>query len=506
MGDPDDLSAQPMGPVNGHTVRSALLTGDLRFRPTIKSNDREATRYLSAATQVDLGYARKVVTRVISEPFRALAPTFGVDIPVVARWALKAVRTRARRDFLLAATLAMMLLLLAAAIFDAWILLSLPVLLAAAWVTVSWEHWERIHNTVTQKMLRDRFDPGSAPSPTDAAVRGRLEEVEKRREGNLVVFSGHSAFVGSGKTRRYQRILLDVSRGVEGEDDVPSEPDPFTSQEVHAAIVQAFGCENGLARSLPHIKVYERLFVNGLHNQYNNRLLPDPFKPPPTSVAPELLTAAAQHPTPEARAYVCVEMPGWHGQLVVTLFIRAVHTGESLYIDWTFRILPPLRDDFLYIDRFFEMSQHRQVRRSLRAGLRETLPALIRSPHEVLRIWRRPKVELRKRSRQTRAIARGYVFDYGARRSIREEACGTGRQHYFLARDETMYMLLAEQTLTRAIATFLKDHHVSLGQLEAQVKLIFDNSINIGSIENSTGVTVGNDSSTNVNTAPKGEK
>jgi hypothetical protein len=199
-------------------------------------------------------------------------------------------------------------------------------------------------------------------------------------------------------------------------------------------------------------------------------------------------------------------MPGWHGQLVVTLFIRAVHTGESLYIDWTFRILPPLRDEFLIIDRFFELSRCRQVGESLRFGLRETAPALLRSPHEVLKILRRPNAERRYQLRQARAISRGYVFDYGALRSIREDACGTGRQHYFLARDEKMYMLLAEQTLTRAIGVFLKEHNVDLGQFKEQVKIIFDNSIKVGNISNSTGVAVGSGASTNVNKPSKGAK
>ena len=67
-------------------------------------------------------------------------------------------------------------------------------------------------------------------------------------------------------------------------------------------------------------------------------------------------------------------------------------------------------------------------------------------------------------------------------------------------------MLLAQQTLTRAVEIFLKDHNVSLGQFTEQVKVIFDNSIKVGDIKNSTGVTIGDNSSTNVNDSPKGAK
>jgi hypothetical protein len=454
---------------------------------------------------VNIPYAKVVVSKVMNEPFRALAPTFGVDVPVVVRWALKALRTRAARDYFLLASFALAALS-AVPLFWPQGLISFPAALAVAWLVVSWETWERRHNVVARKMLRDRFDPDAAPIPRPGAECDRLAEVARRRDGNLVVFSGHSAFIGSGERIGYQRILLDVSRGMEAKDGTPMKPDRFTSQDLHTAIVLAFGCQAGLAKSLTNIRVYERLFVNGLHIQSDPRLLPDRLQPPPSSVDRDLLVAAALHPTPEARTYVCIEMPGWEGQLVVTMFIRAVHTGESLYIDWTFRVLPPLKGDFLLIDQLHEQSRCRQLRTALQLSVRETFPALFLSPCNVYRSWRQPHKAQRQENRQARAIRNGYVFDYGAQKSIRELACGTQRRHYFLARDENMYVLLAQQTLTRAVEVFLSDHNVDLGQYNDQVKLIFDNSIKVGNISDSSGVNIGNNSSATVNKPSKGEQ
>jgi hypothetical protein len=493
--DPPEITADPANKATPTGIRS-------------DSPDREATRYLSAATQVDVRYAERVVTRIINEPFKSLAPTFGVDVPVVARWALKALRTRALRDQVLASIFVLIILVSALSFLWLQILIALPVVIFIAWQAVSLERLECIH-ILAQKMLRDRFDSDHAPPAHRERDRMRLNEVEKRRDGNLVVFSGHSAFIGSGERLYYQRILLDVSRGREDEDGTRAKPEEFTSHDLHKAIIHAFGCEAGLARSLANIKVYERLFVNGLHVQGNDQLLPDPLRPPPTSVDENLLTTATLHPTPEARAYVCVEMPGWKGQLVVTQFIRAVHTGDSLYIDWTFQVLPPLKDKFLQIDRLYEASRYYQVSVSLLFGLRKTVPALLGSPFEVVRTWRLSRTARRHQARNAHAIRRGYVFDYGAQRSIREDACGTRRRHYFLARDETMYLLLAQQTLTRAVRIFLEDHNVDLGQFDEQVKIIFDNSIKVGNISNSSGVTIGdnnNNSSSNGNDSSKGEK
>jgi hypothetical protein len=506
MANTHEISGPPEHPVNGAKVPANPLAKEILTQTRQKSTDRDATRYLSAATQISITYAERVVARVMNEPFRALAPTYGVDVAVVTRWALKALRTRALRDNILAAICLLVIPVLALPFF--WLpgLFLFPVVFIAAWQVVSWEHWQRFFTNVTQRMLRDRFDPSEAPVPHRESDRTRLTEVTRRRDGNLVVFSGHSAFIGSGTKQGYQRILLDVSRGKETDDGTPREPDDFTSEDLHKAIVRAFDHKTGLGRSLANIRVYERLFVNGLHIQEYDGLLLDPLRPPPASVDEEVLVAATLHPTPEARTYVCVEMPGWQGQLVVTLFIRAVHTGESLYIDWTFQVLPPLKDRFLIIDQFYERSRSRQFRISLWLGLRTTIPELLKSPYRVLRTWRRPHIARRHQSQQSRAIERGFVFDYGAQRSIREDACGTQRRHYFLARDEKMYMLLAQQTLTRAIELFLKEHNVDLGQFSEQVKIIFDNSIKVGDISNSTGVTIGDNSSTKVNGSSEGAK
>ena len=305
-----------------------------------------------------------------------------------------------------------------------------------------------------------------------------------------------------------RRILLDIGSRKEANGDSDKQPEKFTSHDLHTAIVAAFNREHGLGKSLDNIRAYERLFVNGLHVQNNRHLLPDPLRPPPTAVDSALLHAAAVNPSPEARTYVCVEMPGWQGQLVVTLFIRAVYAGKSLYVEWAFRVLPPIRSEFLRIDNLYEFPGYLQLKDSLVSGLRALVPALLGSPIRAYNSWRRPRVAKRHQLRHSYAIKRGYVFDYGARQSIREDASGNQRQHYFLARDETMYVLLAQQTLMQAVGDFLSEHGVDLGQFNDQVKVIFEQSINynIGDITDSSGIVIGNNSSATVGESPKGPK
>jgi hypothetical protein len=497
---------------NGHELTTGFLAsyalGGAVGQGGREAADREATRYLAAATQIDVDYARSVVDRVVHEQLRALAPNFGVNVEVVVRWAMRALRTRATRDYSLTAILALQCLCIVVLIlWWRWAWAVFLLLAAAAWLVTSWDYHERIHSTVVQKMLRCRFKLDDAPPPPRQADRERLLAIAGRRDGNLVVFSGHSAFIGSGELVYRRRLLLDIS-GRKESDGKQERPVEFTSHDLHAAILAAFGRENGLGKSLDNISAYERLFVNGLHIQNDAQLLPNRLQAPPMSVDSTLLEIAAVNPSPEGRTYVCVEMPGWQGQLVVTLFIRAVYAGKSLYVEWAFRVLPPIRKEFLGVDALYELPGYQQLGDSLAAGFLALVPALLGSPVHALRSWHRPRAAKRARSRNLNAIDRGYVFDYGARRSIREDASGSQRQHYFLARDETMYVLLAQQTLIRTVGDFLDDHGIDLGQFKEQVKVIFEQSINynIGDISGSSGIVIGDNSSATVGAPPKGQQ
>ena len=495
-------------PVNGHTLSSDFLNPEPAAADGGKDSkvaaDREATRYLSAATQIDIDYAKTVVDRVFNEQLKALAPTFGVDVPVVAKWAMKALHTRAVRDYTLSAVLVLeFMFILVLILWWPWAWVPSLILLICAWLIVAWDHDERINKVVIGRLLHDRFSPADAPAPPREVDLDRLRIVARRREGNLVVFSGHDAFIGSGKPMYRRRLLLDVS--AKKDDEASGKPSEFTSHDLLAAIAAAFDRKRGLGKTLDNIRVHERLFINGLHVQGDPRLLPDKLRPPLGSVDADVLREAALNPSPAARTYVCVEMPGWQGQLVVTLFIRAVYAGKSLFVEWTFRVLPPIREKFRQIDEWYERPRYLQVNASLGSGLRSLVPALFSSPVHSYRLWSGPWRAQRKQDRSAAKITRGYVFDYGARRSIREDASGSQRQHYFLARDESMYVLLAQQTLMQTVGELLREHGVDLGQFEAQVKVIFDQSINynVGDISGSTGIAIGQNSSARVGEPPQ---
>jgi hypothetical protein len=433
--------------------------------------DREATRYLAAETQYYIPFAQKVVDRVISQKYRALAPSYGVDVVVVAKWALSSLRVRAKRDRYLALTLVAGLVFVAAfaASWPWGVIIALLLTMTVAWGIVVRESIARV-DCINTQMLRGQFDPASAPEPADQQQSERLAMVSKHRSGNLVVFKGTDAFVGSGPAISTEHVVIDVSRGKPSSSGKKNlKPAKFSNEDVHAAIMSGMK-DIGLI----DLHVAERLFVNGKHVHDNANILPKPKEPPASWVDYTVLKQASLHPTPDARVYVCVEMPSWQGQLVVTLFVRAVHIGGSLYIEWRFHVLRPVWRHLQDIDNIWQQPRQSLVRARCRASTSETLPALLMAVPAILHNHRVRANARKKQKRQEYAIDHGQVFDYGADRGIREEAAGLSSQHYFLSRDEVMFVLLAQERLTRILGKFLDKKNVATDQFDSQVSVIFE--------------------------------
>jgi hypothetical protein len=480
----------PLPPLSGNGHRSPAVADGLHYYSP-HDNDRETTRYLSAATQIDLDYARKVVRRVVHEPYRALAPAYGADVTVVARWALDSLRRLARRDALLALTLVvggvlcwLLYSLIPLELF--WTSIGALLTLITAFIIVVHEHWVRWHKVLGKQMLWDSFDVTAAPMPSAPRVNRRLTAVGERRDGNLVVFREHAAFAGSGRKLGREQLVIDVSRGKEAEDGSATEPGQFTNSDVHAALLKAAN-----ALGLRDMHVGERIFVNGRHVRGNRELQRQPLESPFSSVSNELVRSATEHPTPDARTYVCAAIRGWQGQLMVTMFARAVHTGGWLYVEYSFYLLLPIQSKYMEVDLLHKEPLIQSLRRAAIWGVRRTIPALILSPftfanQAVERLaWRADE------GVQRYCIRRGQAFDYGARPSIREDASGGSRQHYFLARDETMYLLLLQKSLLREMENFLDEHNIASDEFRDQAKIIIDASnknysFHVGAVSQST--------------------
>jgi hypothetical protein len=459
-------------------LEPAAEPGDMPdgFSDSLSETDWETTRYLAVSTQQDLRYARFVVSQIIGEPFRAVAPAAGADVVVVTRWALAALRRRAWRDAVLTGLLATGLV---ASVWG-WTWIPVAVIAALAICVIAYEQWVRDVKVLARLMLRGRFRARHAPSSPSQRVEDRLAVVQQQQNGNLVVFRGRSAFIGSGQEVLHNRIVVNVARGKKGKGGKRQNPIPFSTLDLHQALETALK-----TMDFPELRVGQQLHVNGEHVAADPRLLPEPLGPPAADAPHGLLAEGCLRPTPEARTYVCAEISGWKGQLVVSLFTRAVQVHGSLQVEWTFYGLPPLNTNLLLIDQHYEPRRMKQFARAAGSGLLHFVPDLLWSPVTFARYAISPLADRRRIRNQSYRIRHGYVFNYGSPRSIREDAMSHRRQHDFVVGDELTFILLARHTMLRALRKYLKAHKVDMKQFSDQEQTIIKriNKYSVGKVK-----------------------
>ena len=209
--------------------------------------------------------------------------------------------------------------------------------------------------------------------------------------------------------------MINVALGKKRKGGKRQKPIAFTIPELHEALEAALR-----DMGFPELRVGERLFVNGEHVSADSRLLPDQFGPPSADAPPDLLERGCVHPTPEARTYLCAEIGGWKGQLVVSLFARAVQGNGSLQVEWLFNVLPPLHSGLLQVDQHYEQRRIKQFTKATAIGISWFIPELISAPVTFARYAAVPLADKIRERKGAYRIRNGYVFNYGSPRSIRE--------------------------------------------------------------------------------------
>jgi hypothetical protein len=292
------------------------------FRQADDAAQTETTRYLCAAVHIDDKFCTHVVNEVVDQPYRAVCPSYGVDLVAVAKHALLAQRRRMLRDIVLTGLLFLWAIVLLTALpgdrpTDDWSWFPWGISAAVAlatWLVVGVElYWQR-YVVLAQRLSQAAPQPIDIPPPFSRRLRARLESIARVQGGNVLIFSGYEPFIGSGARLGHWAFAIDVGKGaIDSETGTGKVPTPFTAGDLYDALTT-----NIAALGLPGLRIGERLFVNGRDAWRFRELLPSRQAPPTGQASPKLLRKLLELNRGSARTYLCFEVTGWRGQLVVT--------------------------------------------------------------------------------------------------------------------------------------------------------------------------------------------
>lgn len=427
----------------------------------------DATRYLCAAVELDSVLAERVIREIVDEEFKAPPSSPGVDLIRVLQHALAARGRQLVRDVTLTLLLFVLLVFIAVGL---GVILTVIIGWVLAWLVVSVEQLVTTYGVVARELTPG--GTGAAPPPPAGSwAARRLEQLARRSGGNVTVAGAYNPFVGSGIPLEDEAwsFTIDIERAAEGH-----EAQPFTVHEIHDYVFDRL-TRVGLAG----VSLTEQVFVDGRDLRGDGRFLPNELAPPVPHVDVTLVRALTAAPEDHARTYMCLQVTGWRGQLVLSTFLRFVVTGKSLFIELSHSLLTPVLERYQEVDHLLPQPTLRQFLRITRQSFTHAPIGLFRAPFAVTRAIFAPLRRSRHRSRQRREISTALRFNYGPMMSPREVVSDPRYQRYFQQLDKALYSKIVEKRLLEAIVSFLDEKGIDTHELIERQTTILNNGVYI---------------------------
>ncbi|CAM4517176.1 hypothetical protein [Paenibacillus macerans] len=439
----------------------------------MKKPHYDITRYLCAAAQISSKFRTKVFEQIIDNTIRYIAPSYGVDVPLVARHCLRA----QMRDFIVETSLSLVLLwTLFFSIKSFGVLFGILhfvlALFTFPWLISFLLRWANlfIGYRIVAKDLKKFDNQSEAKSLIESKYENRIQDLEKLQDGNVVYYSGYNPFVGSGNQVDGWSFVCSIEK----KEDAGTDQGIFSLYTLYDHIRR-----NMESLLIPNLTVKDMLYVNGREIREDGRFLFDPYRSPHSDVTESLIDEYKELQDENVRYYQTVQVVGWQGNLVFSSFFRVSKNDKHLFVEANYYALPPLKSEYYEIDKF---SSSIPFGRILKMGLTSILPALFHLPFAPYRAVRSGMAFLagwKDKKDLVKQVDDNQKFDYGAIESIREMAADEKMQNFFQKSDMDMYKKQIERCFTDSIVEYLESVGVDISEFVQRKETVINKGVTI---------------------------
>lgn len=460
----------------------------------MKKPKYDITRYLCAAAEISPKFRTKVFEQIVDNTIRYVAPSYGVDVPLVARHCLRG----QMRDFIVECLLSLVLLwAFLSAFISHGVILGIPYfvfsLITYPLLTSLLLRWVNLYigYRVVAKDLKNTDIQTEKRSFVESQYEKRIKELETLQDGNVVYYSGYTPFVGAGIRMAGWSFVCNatIKDGEKSEQSVISLPDLYNHVNRNMNSLQ-----------IPHLKVKDMLYVNGREIREDNRFLSDPYQSPVAQIAKSLVDEYKEKQEENVRYYQTIQVVGWQGNLVLSSFFRVSKNDKHLFLEANYYVLPPLESEFYEID---QLNSSISLGHILKMGLSSIIPAIFLLPFAPSRAIRNGAAfwaSWKEKKELIRQISQNQRFDYGAYESIREMAASDELQNFFQKSDLEMYKKQIERCYTDSVMEYLEEQNVDISEFIQRKETVINQGIMInGGSFSAEHVSVGNQTNTIIN-------
>ena len=277
-----------------------------------------------------------------------------------------------------------------------------------------------------------------------------LDHKPSNHRQNVVVASGDNPFVGYGLEYGSWSFVIDLKDNENG-NILPASTLPI--DELYDEIserIDDLGIEGA--------EQQDQLFCNGSDISGMQDILPDPHRKPMSVVRAELVNQYLGANSDEIRHYRVFRFPGWRGDFVFSAFFRATSLAHGVYLEGSYRLLPPIKKKLRGLDLVpdkMDLKQHinlfiRSVARAPYLLVRCAVYVLYRTP---LLIAETLKGDVPSAddalAYKVASMADYKQFNYGASCSLRELFSERQPTRFFQIADADKYSkIFIKETLT----------------------------------------------------------
>jgi hypothetical protein len=461
--------------------------------------DDLVTRLLSAQVYLRESFADRVNSELVHPTRAALPPLWHVDAVQLARHAAQARKYRRSRDVGLTASLAYVVLagtlVLAVAVGQILALRQALAIWVVLWI---WAYIVSVRLVYAQRLAARRsavaviYEPDDIiPDPLPRpAVEQSLADLNAT---NVVLFRGESSpFVGSGVNIDSWHMTIDISKRVTpAHARAEAERSPYISRpilpdQITGGDLQTYLLNSMPSRISPTPAAGNRLYVRGGSNAISVPLFrvgptePNPidalnFRRPVSRVPEEVVEHYLHAQNEGARTYTYFTHSAWGGQVVLTLFVRAFVSNQTLFIEGLVYALRPLNHQF-YAVRGLPTDRRAEASSIFKTALSDALPELFKAPSRLFQGYLGGRADAAAAAAIELEIEGRRDIDFGALSSLRERVANYNLADQFAAMDERMYYQIFNRRAMECIGAYLESKHVDLAEFSGQAGSIVGNT------------------------------